>query len=132
NFNILAQTDAGRYTQNSLSGEASQNVQTEPRFDVPTFLWAPDAGEARQLNMSPSQRRDNIVSIARAHLSRYADRYRMAKSDLVAARASTVHDTGSGAIIVKFKQDIGGIEVFGDEVNVVMNQSLQLVAITGY
>ena len=132
NFNVLAQANSSPTTQNSLSADSSQSVQTEPRFDEPTFLWAPDSGAPQQLNMSPAQRRDNIVSIARAQLSRYADRYRLEKSDLVAARASAVHDTGNGAIIVKFKQDIGGIEVFGDEVNVVMNQNLQLVAITGY
>ncbi|MGH9819776.1 MAG: hypothetical protein ACRD43_06370, partial [Pyrinomonadaceae bacterium] len=112
--------------------EGGRDVQSEPRFGVPTFLWASDPGPSHQIGKSAVDRGSDEVSAARSHLSRYADRYRLAKSDLISAHSVSVHDTGSGAIIVKFKQDIGGVEVFRDEVNVIMNRDLQLIAISGY
>jgi hypothetical protein len=51
---------------------------------------------------------------------------------VVNARVASVHDVGRGPIIVKFKQDIGGIEVFRDEISVIMNRDRQLIALSGY
>lgn len=131
NFDALASApispNAARQPTNN-----GRSIQTDARFDVPTFLWASDPGPAAQLSRNAVERKGEEVAAARGHLSKYADSYRLKKSDLLAARVASVHDTGSGAIVVKLRQDIGGIEVFRDEVNVIMNRDLQLVAISGY
>jgi hypothetical protein len=114
--------------------EAGHIVQTEPRLGVPTFLWASEGvrGQARQLSTIKAQVGGDIESAARDHLGDNGSLYRLSGDDVMAARLVAVHDTGRGAIIAKFKQEIGGIEVFRDEINVVMNRDLKLVAITGY
>ena len=43
-----------------------------------------------------------------------------------------VHDIGKGPVIVKFIQKVGGVEVLLEELSVVMNRELDLVAITGF
>ncbi|WP_068545420.1 M36 family metallopeptidase [Thalassotalea crassostreae] len=49
-------------------------------------------------------------------------------SDSVVAQ---IHDTGKGPIIVKYKQQVNGVDVIGSEINIIMNQQLGLVASTG-
>ncbi|HMJ24685.1 MAG TPA: hypothetical protein VK475_02615, partial [Pyrinomonadaceae bacterium] len=114
--------------------EGGHLVQSEPRLGVPTFLWAsPQTGPARSLLTSGQTLSGNeIETAAREHLGRYASQYRLSERDVTSARLAGIHDTGKGAIIVKFKQDIGGVEVFRDEINVIMDRQYQLVALSGY
>jgi hypothetical protein len=114
--------------------EGGRTVQTDSRRGVPTFLWASDAGkgQARSISANSAQAATDIESAARGHLGDYGSQYRLEASDVAEARLSAVHNTGKGAIIAKFKQEVGGIEVFRDEVNVIMNRNLQLIAISGY
>jgi large repetitive protein len=133
NFDALASSPArSSDLQNTPKIEGGHLTQTEPRFDVPTFLWASDPGKAQTLSSQSLQRANDEESAARSHLGSFATRYRLNKSDIAAAKVAAIHDTGKGAIIVKFKQTVGGIEVFRDEVNVIMNRNLQLVALSGY
>lgn len=108
--------------------------QFEPRLGVPTFLTvrgarAAEVSKTRRQNFSS----ENLINAAKSYLGEYAEQYRLTKSDLLySIEATAVHNTGKGAIIVKFKQNVNGVEVFRDEMNVVMNQNLELVAISGY
>src|SRR5882724_10975919 len=113
--------------------EGGHLVQVEPRLGVPTFLWAGDSGPARSLvqQAAPGANNDQAAA-AKEHLNRYAARYRLSPDDIGNARVAYVHDTGKGAIIVKLKQDIDGVEVFRDELNVIMNRQQQLIALSGY
>src|SRR5262249_46598759 len=43
-----------------------------------------------------------------------------------------IHDTGSGGILAAFTQTVAGVDVFRDEVHVLMDRDHQLVAISGY
>src|SRR5439155_8597300 len=52
--------------------------------------------------------------------------------DVATAEVKAIHNTGKGAVIVQLKQRLEGVEVFRDEMKVVMNQNLDLVAISGY
>ncbi|WP_444995523.1 rhombosortase-dependent M36 family metallopeptidase [Aliikangiella sp. IMCC44359] len=54
------------------------------------------------------------------------------KSGLVSTSLKHVHDTGRGARIAKFKQEINGIEIFNKEFNILMDAESQLVASSGY
>ena len=114
--------------------EGGHLTQTEPRLGVPTFLWATESarGQVRQLSSFAPQARTDIESAARAHLGENASRYRLSQTDVAEAKLAAIHDTGKGAIVVKFKQEIGGVEVFRDEINVIMNRNLQLIALSGY
>jgi len=133
NFDALADFPArSTKLQNNPQLENGHLVQTEPRFDVPTFLWTNDQGKAQTLSGDSLQRSVDEIAAARAHLGNFASRYRLDRSAVAEAQSVAVHDTGSGAIIVKFKQTIGGVEVFRDELNVIMNRKLQLVALSGY
>jgi hypothetical protein len=114
--------------------EGGHLVQTEARLAVPTFLWATETsrGQVRQLSSATAQAKTQIESAAREHFGGNASRYRLSQTDVAEARLAAIHDTGKGAIIVKFKQDIAGVEVFRDEINVIMNRDLQLIALSGY
>ncbi len=112
--------------------EAGHIVQMESRLGVPTFLWATNSGKARTLSARAETRRTDATSAAFEHLGNYASRYHLSGADIADLHVASVHDTGKGAIVVKLKQSIGGIEVFRDEMNLIMNRNLQLVAISGY
>jgi hypothetical protein len=110
-------------------------LQTESRLGVPTFLWvagsngaslAAAAGRRVGGSMSPEE------SAARAALAQFGSLYGLSPADVTSAVVSMVHDTGRGAIIVKFRQQAGGIDIFREEINVLMNRKLEAVAISGY
>ena len=105
-----------------------QIASIEPRLGVPTFFWAarnPTSHSLRDIGLTASQ-------AARRHLFDYGELYRQDPARISEARIAQVHDLGDGAVIVAFQQDEGGVRVFRDELKVVMNQQLELVAISGY
>ncbi|HKP69688.1 MAG TPA: M36 family metallopeptidase [Pyrinomonadaceae bacterium] len=133
NFDALASVpEKTSNLQNPAQVENGRMVQVESRFDVPTFLWTAGEGKSQTLSADSLQRSKQEEDAARSHLSQYASRYRLTRADVTEAKVASVHDTGSGAIIVKFKQTVGGVEVFRDELNVIMNRELQVVALSGY
>jgi|GEM_PF-543808 len=120
---------------NRQRSEGGHLIQSEPRLGVPTFLWVSDRGPLRSLASAPTQelnRGGGLQSVARDHLARYASRYRLSPENVANALVSNVHDTGRGPIIVKFRQEVAGVEVFRDEISIIMNRDLQLLAISGY
>src|SRR5262245_51735846 len=110
-------------------------VQYEERLGVPTFLWAAPSTaaetKARATRIGGAKKPD-IAGEARRHASTYASFYGLQKADIAAAKVTEVHDTGSGAIIVKFREDIGGVEVFRETLSVVMDRNLAPIALSGY
>ena len=99
---------------------------SESRFGLPTILRAPYTGKgALPLAKTP-------VDAAREHLKANAGAYFLRASEVEGTVVKNVHDTGRGAIIVKFVSRPGGIEVWGEELNVVMDRRLRLVGMTGY
>lgn len=113
---VRARVDAGRV------------AHTEKRLGVPTFFWAPrptGASSPRSLGLTPEQ-------AARRHLADYAELYRLRSADLADAPLGHVHEVGEGAVIASFRKFVGGVPVFRDEIRVVMDRRLDLVAIAGY
>ncbi|HVG24671.1 MAG TPA: M36 family metallopeptidase [Thermoanaerobaculia bacterium] len=106
-------------------------IQEEPRLGVPTFLWLSQATELSGRPQGNGAERREVAS-ARAHLNNVAQLYDLSAADVTNAIASMVHNTGRGAVIVKFRQEINGVEIFREELNVVMNQKLEALAVTGY
>ena len=113
-------------------------LQMHERFGVPTFLWASTQGSAAGLTALRARLASGAISsstpeaAARAHLGTYSSFYRLTDTDVSNLAVAHVHDIGRGPVIVQFKQVIGGVEVFREEVRVVMNRDLGLVSISGY
>jgi hypothetical protein len=52
--------------------------------------------------------------------------------DVAEAPLRSIHDTGHGGIVATFTQTVDGIDVFRDEVKVLMDRDHTLLAVTGY
>src|SRR6188472_3002837 len=65
NFDALALSpDRSSDLQNTPKIEGGHLTQTEPRFDVPTFLWASDPGRAQSHGGDSFQRANNEEAAA--------------------------------------------------------------------
>ena len=108
-------------------------MQTEPRLGVPTVVWAraTQAAAARGRSLATGVARPELVA-ARAALGEFAPLYGLASADVAGAVVASVHDLGTGPVVVKYRAQLGGIEVFREELNVVMNRQLEPLALTGY
>ena len=105
-------------------------MQWDDQFGVPSFLWAAPArtsvsAAAVRLSMSSEE-------AARSYLNDYAALYSLTPKDLANSYVANLHDTGNGAVVVKFRQKINGVAVFRDEMNVVIDRNQDLVALSGH
>jgi hypothetical protein len=107
-------------------------IQVEPRLGVPTFLTL--RSEHPQLSGgvvgNSGERRE--VAAARAHLGTVSSLYGMSHDDIGEVIPVALMNSGKGPVVVKFRQEIDGVEVFREELNLVMNQKLEAVAVSGY
>ena len=105
---------------------SSSAIASEPAFALPTVIRAPyTAGGPAPAARTP-------VEAARRHLQAYSAAYFLGASDLDGLVARHVHDTGRGAIVVQFTSRPGGLEVWGEQLAVVMDRRMRLVGMTGY
>ena len=104
----------------------------DERYDVPTFLWADRTAGGRTSMFARSAVKPTAEAAARQHLDLVSGYYRLQAADVAEAPLRDVHDTGRGGIIATFTQRVGGIDVFRDEVKVLMDRELSLVAVAGY
>jgi hypothetical protein len=107
--------------------DRSHVTAVEPRRGVPTILWAERVPGAR----SPRAQGLTSVEAARQHLLRYAAVYRLHPELVARLVVSEVHDLGRGAVIVGFARAHEGLPVLRDELDVVMTEQFELVALTG-
>jgi hypothetical protein len=133
-LDALAQ--APRHAPPALSAPQRQllrpgkHVQYEERLGVPTFVWtAPSAGGERAARAA---RPRDAAAEGRRHLERLSSLYGLDAADVGAARVTQVQDTGRGGVIVKFREDVGGVEVFREEMTVLMDRELERVAVSGF
>ncbi|HEX8615973.1 MAG TPA: M36 family metallopeptidase, partial [Thermoanaerobaculia bacterium] len=106
-------------------------IQAESRLGVPTFLWLSQDAELSGRPRPNGPERAEIAA-ARGHLADLADMYNLAPTDVSSATVDMVVNTGRGPVIVKFKQLVSGVEIFREELNIVMDQQLEPIAVTGY
>jgi len=97
------------------------------RQGVPSLVWLYGAPVVFPIPQSADPE-----TAARVTLDRLASLYRMVPSDLRTVRTRSVHDTGFGAIIVKFEQMVDGVPVFLHEIRIMLDRSLRPVAVSGY
>src|SRR5256885_6059756 len=119
--------------------KAGSRLQVEPRLGVPTFLWA-GAGAATPATSSSTAAFaagltptvPDADAVARVHLSNYGPLYGLDDLAMSTVVLGEVHDTGRGGVIARYRQEIGGIEVFRDSMSVLMDRDLSLIGISGY
>jgi large repetitive protein len=136
NYDAFLESPERSAIDHSVSGRPGARElvkQYETRLGVPTFMFAESGRTNAGGKVSAADFAEaKLIERARAYVGEYAAEYRLTKSDLLSLEAVSVHDIGRGAIIVRFKQNVEGVEVFRDELNVVMNRQLELVALSGY
>ncbi len=104
----------------------------DARYDVPTFLWADRTPGGRTSPFAARAAKPTAEAAARAHLNLVGGFYRLQPADAAEAPLRELHDTGRGGIIASFTQRVAGIDVFRDEVKVLMDRDLSLLAVAGY
>ncbi|MFL5247314.1 MAG: hypothetical protein ACJ79V_05770, partial [Myxococcales bacterium] len=104
-----------------LRADVKQHL--DERLGIPTFLQA-----------VPRQAGPDLVAAeaAREHLATFAPLYGMTSDQAMSADLRALHDTGRGAIIARFGQSIAGVDVFRDELRVVMDRQKRVIALSGY
>jgi large repetitive protein len=123
-MNAAPTANAGRRIQTSLGTVAS----VDEKRGVPTFLWVapPPAASlsSRVMTRSPEE-------IAREFIAQNLDLYSLSSPAVDAARVREVHDTGSGGIIVIFAQTVDGIDVWRNEMKVLLDRQGDVIAVGG-
>ena len=91
-----------------LAREAGGFVSSIDAEGMPQFIWAVDQKEA--------QPTVGAREAAEYHLSRYAPAFGLKSSDLKTADLRFIRDMQEGGWLAKWKQKIGGVEVYPSEV----------------
>jgi fungalysin metallopeptidase (M36)/PA domain-containing protein len=101
-------------------------ASTDTASGRPTMLWGVSGANAasKTLGLTPE-------AAARLHLLTHAGRYGLTPAALATAEVKEIHDTGRGGILVSFQQRVKGVTLFHNDVKVMMDRSLALVAIGG-
>ena len=109
-------------------------MQIDARFGVPTFLWGTTAAAALTAMQRPASAKASLdeEGTARAHLRDVADLYRITAAEVDALAMHDLQRFPNGAAIVRFRNQIDGIEVFREQANVLLDKSGGLVAVGGF
>jgi hypothetical protein len=134
NDNMPAKTysverSAQSQASNAVATASGMQNQYDAQLGKTTFQWA--AKQATTPNMG---------SISAEHQNAFAADFYMkqltglkaGKQTLAQPVLASVHDTGRGAKIAKYKQEVAGVEVFNREYNIMMDREFNLVASSGY
>lgn len=109
-------------------GKLSQaNDLAQIDSQLPTFLWASPANNSKVRSVQKT----DIEQAARQHLARYAKHYQLTKTAQSTAKLEHIHAINDKGYIVRFGQQVNNIEVFNGRINLLLDRSLQLVAISG-
>ncbi|APR85793.1 Chitinase [Minicystis rosea] len=130
NYNAFYAAKAAKSVASHTKAPAAFVASVDDRRGVPTFLWAArgaSAGASGAGQLAPL----TPESAARLHLAEHASRYGLSADALATAQVQQIHDLGRGGIIVVLRQAPGGIEVFHNDVKVLLDRKLELVAIGG-
>lgn len=101
---------------------------TDERHGVPSFVWAVRQPHAAARLTTATRTPDRA---AREQLSDIAPLWRLDRADIAGARLAQLHDTGRGAILIRYRQEIDGIQVFRDRMDVCLDRDLSLVSVSG-
>ncbi|HTV23832.1 MAG TPA: M36 family metallopeptidase [Polyangiaceae bacterium] len=122
--------DADLTALNPGAAAAQPSPVAPPPMAAPSgsaFFWAaPSAADASAAAAPPS-----VERAARAHLASAASGHRYSAAKVAELGLREVHDTGRGAIIARFERRVEGLEVFGQQLSVVLDRGLHPLASSG-
>ena len=93
-------------------------------FNAPSFAWL----DSSQLKIPAHA---TAVDVAWGTLRAIAPSFKLAPSAVAGARITHVHDIGRGAIITRFGQSLGGVDVFRSRMSVAMTRDLKPISASG-
>ena len=92
---------------------------------MPRFVWAATAP------LASAGARPAPAVAAQQFLARHASAYRLSEAAQATVYVERVHDIGRGPIIVFLRQRMGGVDVHGAELKVLLNRDGDVVAVSG-
>jgi MYXO-CTERM domain-containing protein len=98
------------------------------------FVWTRDSAPADLVVTEAARQRGATTlagAAALAHADRNAARWNLSAGALSTVYVANVAETSSGAIVVKLKQRIAGVDVVRSHLSVVMSSDLSLIALSG-
>lgn len=102
----------------------------DPLLGHDTFVWAPkDNAPQPVAAFKPGF---GGKTNARQYLAAEGHKLGVSAAQAETARLVRFHDAKRGAIIAKFQQRVGALDVFGRQVNVMLDQNDRFVAASGY
>ena len=115
---------------------AAPTVHLEPRLGVPTFVWGHEVDAAfASLARTPLARKTAITDDgerARGFLRDMAEIYRMTPAEVDALALTQVARLPDGGSLARFRHDVDSIEVWREQVNVLVDKRGTLVAVGGF
>ena len=133
-IDALASAPAGTPGAALRAAAAAGRVHLDPRLGVPAFLWGDDAAASLRASAPASAAKAALdpEAAARAHLAARADVYRIAPPEVAALPVHDLQRFPGGGAVVRFRGQVDGVEVFREEVNVLLDRDGGLVAIGGF
>ena len=118
----------------ALRAAAAGASHVDARLGVPTFVRGGDAAATlRALAKAPAPKAAlDHEAAARAHLTDLAGLYRIAPAEIAALPVHDFQRLDGGGAIVRFRGQVDGVEVFREQVNVLVDRAGGLVAIGGF
>jgi len=107
-----------------------QSALFDRPLGVPTFLWA--RTDAKPVAVGALTSRELLVARAREQLRAEASLLKLSEDMIASAKVTDAQYNGNGPAVVRFKQQINGIEVFGRNLNVLLDKRGTPVAVSGY
>jgi hypothetical protein len=107
-----------------------QQVIYDRSLGLPTFLWA--RKDAPVAAVGALNTRDLLVERARAHLRSEAKELHLTASLIDNAKVFDAQFNGDGPAVVRFRQQVDGVEVFHRSLNVLLSREYKPVAVSGY
>ncbi len=123
--------EALRDRAKALSAARGAQLRIDENAGVPRFFQA-GAGEDGATGATRSRYVSRPDASARAYLKAHADLYALSSADVDAAELVATHDLGEGPVIASFAQRVGGVEVFRNQLKVLMDRDQNLVALSGH
>ena len=112
--------------------DGRQPLQRDNKTHLPTFLWAaPSHTNSVLQSKAKTNSRVTIEQAARKQLARYAPLYKLSKTAQESAELQQINQLGDRGYILRFGQQVSGIEVFSRRMTLLLDNSLQVTAISG-
>lgn len=132
-IDALATAQPGPETSSRKSVATGGEATIDSRLGVPTFLWAQRGGPVTaQVSAIAATTPSDPVAAARAYLGGFSSMYRISAQAANEVPLLFTQTLPNGGAIVKFRNQINGIEVFREDAAVLLGADLKLVAIGGF